>query len=149
LKSYPEIYKKLEKFEGAFDERVRYLLEKYRSNIMGPDKFAMFDTIDVKGKGFLGKHFSTTELKRRDVPWTIYYGFPKGITDEEIKKTEEYKEINELRDFLEGTRQFNERLEIYRELAGDLAWLSQKIEMGQPLEGKCSLCPRVRILEEK
>ena len=59
------------------------------------------------------------------------------------------KEINELRDFLDDAKAFNERFAIYRELAGDVAVLSLKVEMGQTLEGSCSMFPMVTFIEKK
>lgn len=40
-----------------------------------------------------------------------------------------------------------EKSEIYKELAGDIHLLMLKIKMGQPLEGVCSICPKIKILE--
>jgi len=148
LKSYPEIYQKLERFEHAFDERTRFLLEKHGNKIKDSSQFMIIDPVKVKGKGFLGKFVGETKWKRREVPWTIDYGHAE-MTQEEFEKSEDYKEIIELRDFLEDTEKFSKRFEIYGELAGDLAVLCRKIDMGQPLEGRCLLCPKVKIVEDK
>jgi len=141
LKSYPEAYQKLERFEEVFSERVRELFHKYGHRIRTPDRFMMMHFEKKKGKGFLGKIFGETVLVKDDVPYMIDWG-PEEPTEEEMK------EINELRDFLDNTKVFNERFAVYRELAGDIAMLSLKVEMGQPLEGSCTICPKVDILEE-
>ena len=148
LRSYPETCAKLEKFEKFFDGRVRELLRKHGSKIRTPDTFMLLDPVKVKGKGLLGGLFSTTEFKRRKVPYMLDFGDHPEIKDiNELKKTEEYKELMELREFLDDTKKFNERFEVYGELARDLAVLSLRIEMGEPLEGKCSLCPNIKIKE--
>jgi hypothetical protein len=147
LRSYPETYEKLEKFEGVFNERVRELLQKHGHKIRTPNRFMILDPVKVEGKGFFGRVFGETKYKLRDVPYMIDFGHPeiKGIN--ELKKTPEWKEINELRDFLDNTKAFSERFALYGELAGDIAVLCLKIEMGQPLEGTCPLCPKVRIAD--
>jgi hypothetical protein len=142
LKSYPEIYGKLGKFEKAFNDRVRELLEKHGDKIRTPDKFFILDPVTMKKKGFLGKlGISETKFRRRDVPFMIAW---KGELNES-----EIRDVKELRDLLENTKAFNERFEIYREFAGDISLLILKIEMGEPLEGKCFLCPRITIKERK
>jgi hypothetical protein len=136
---YPEIYAKLEKFESVFTERIRYLLAKHGNKIKVQGKDFMIFIPEVKKReGFLGKlGFNDVELKKVDVPFLI-----------EGEKKEEEKELLELRDFLSDTKTLNEQFEVYRELAGDISLLILKIEMGEPLEGKCSsLCPKVRIME--
>ena len=35
--------------------------------------------------------------------------------------------------------------ESYKKLAGDISFLTLKVEHGQPLEGTCGLCPKVKI----
>jgi len=41
-----------------------------------------------------------------------------------------------------------ERFEVYQELAGDIRSIIEKVKIGiEPLEGKCSKCPKVRIRE--
>jgi hypothetical protein len=145
LRSYPEIFQRLEVFEKEFNERVRELLEKYGKYIMMPDKFMMWDPVKVKGKGFLGKFFSQTEFIKRDIPYMIRLPQNEVKDFEEFEKTEEYRELDELRDFLDDTKRFNERFKIYGELTGDIAGLCLKIEMGQPLEGTCSLCPKIKL----
>ena len=135
---YPEIYAKLEKFESEFTERIRYLLVKHGDKIkVGGRDFMLLIPEVKKKKGFLGKlGFNDVEFKKVDIPFLI-----------EGRKKEEEKELLELRDFLSDTKAFNERFEVYRDLAGDISLLILKIEMGEPLEGKCSLCPKVRIME--
>jgi hypothetical protein len=136
---YPEIYAKLEKFESVFTERIRYLLAKHGDKIKvgGRDFMLLIPEVKKRG-GFLGKFgFNDVEFKKVDIPFLIEAG-----------KKEEEKELLELRDFLSDAKAFNERFEVYRDLAGDISLLILKIEMGEPLEGKCSpLCPKVRIME--
>jgi hypothetical protein len=147
LRSYPETYRKLEKFEKVFNERVRELLEKYGHLIRTPDQFVFFDTVKVKGKGPLGKFFSETKFKKRNLPYML--DFPEHLKDKEfneLKKTQEYRDLKELRDFLDNTGAFNERFELYGDLARDIYMLSLKVEVGlTPFEGSCSLCPKVQI----
>jgi len=149
LRSYPETYEKLEKFEDVFNERIRELLQKHGHRIRTPDRFMILDPVKVEGKGFFGKVFGETRFKMRDVPYMIDFGYPEIKDINELKKTPEWKEINELRDFLDKSRAFSEKLAFYGELAGDIAVLCLKIEMGQPLEGTCTICPKVHISEEK
>jgi len=51
------------------------------------------------------------------------------------------KEIEELR------KGWGKTLDIYRELAGELELLRMRINMRQPLQGKCRICPQVSIKE--
>jgi len=141
LRSYPEIYHKLEKFEEAFNERVRGLLQKYGHKIKTSDRFWVMHWEKRKGKGFFGKIFGEWGLVKDEVPYMIEWGSTKP-------SEAEMKEINELRDFLDDTEAFNERFEIYHELAGDIYVLMLKVEMGSPLEGSCSLCPKITIKQK-
>ena len=134
LRFYPETYRKLEKFEEAFNERVRELLHKHGHKIKTSSDFWILEPVKVKGK-----FFSRTKFVKKNVPFVI------GDYTEKLSETD-LKEMKELRDLLEDTKAFNERFEIYRELAGDISLLIQKIEIGlEPLEGKCSLCPKIKI----
>ena len=154
LRFYPKIFVKLEKFEEVFNKRVRYLLENHEKKIVGPESMMILDPIKVKGKGPLGKLFSKTKFKKRDSSFTIQMDSSE-MKFEELEKTEEYKEVKELRDFLEGNTKFHDRFELFKELTGDLELLSLKIDWGQPLEGKCKHCPNIKFspsnhyLEEK
>ncbi len=67
LTSYPEIYRKLEKFEELFNKRVRELLHKHGDKIRTPDSFRIWDPVKVKGKGVFGKLFGETRFVRRDI----------------------------------------------------------------------------------
>lgn len=148
LKSYPNIYQKLEKLEAAFDERIRYLLSKHGSRVKGPNEFLILDPVKVKRRGFLGRFFYETKFKRRNVPYMIDLSHP-GMAYEDFVKSESYREIVELKKFLDDGEKVAEMFEVYGELAADLAVLALKVEMGQPLEGKCALCPKVKILKDK
>lgn len=134
---YPEIYKKLEKLEELFSDRVRYLFQKYGHRVLTPDRFEVMHFEKRKGKGFFGKLFGESVLVKEDIMLAI-----------DLSKAEpnEIKELHELRDLLASAKTFNERFEIYRELAGDVSLLIRKVEIGlEPLEGKCSLCPKIEI----
>ena len=144
LRSYPEISEKLEKFEKVFNKRVRYLLEKHGSKIRGPESFMILDPIKVKGKSPLGKIFSKTEFKKRDIPFAIQMDSSE-MKFEELEKTEEYKEVKELRDFLEDNTAIYNRLKIFKDLAGDLDLLALQIEWNEPLEGRCKRCPNIKF----
>jgi|GEM_PF-2894847 len=148
LRSYPAIYQRLEAFELAFNDRVRELFEKYGKYIKTPDQFMVLDYVKVPGKGPLGRIFSQTRLKKRDLPYAIEYPDLPNIKNREgFEKTVEFREIKELTDFLDDTEAFSKRFENYGELAGEITKLSLRVEMGQPLEGTCSLCPKVRIID--
>jgi len=88
-------------------------------------------------------HFSKTKFIKKNVPFVI------GDYTKKLSETD-LKEMKELRDLLEDTKTFNERFEVYREFAGDISLLIQKVEIGlDPLEGKCSLCPRITVGEKE
>ena len=137
LRFYPETYRKLEKFEEAFNERVRELFHKQGHRIITSSNFLRLESVQVKGR-----FFSRTKFVKKNVPLMI------GDYEKNLSETD-LKEIKELRDLLEDTKAFNERFEIYRELAGDISLLIAKVEVGlEPLEGKCSLCPSITISEK-
>jgi len=138
LRNYPEIFEKFEKFEKVFNKRIRYLLEKHGSKIRGPNFLTILDPIKVKRKGTF-RFFSQTKYKRRDVPFSIRMEHP-DMNYEEFKKTEEFKEVMELRDFLEANGNFTKRFDDYKDLAGKIESLCLKIEWNNPLKGVCSLC---------
>ena len=142
LRSYPEIYRKLEKFEELSNKRVRELLQKHGDKIRTPDSFMILDPVKVKGKGVFGKLFGETRFVRRNIPYMIAWGKTQP-------SEAEMREINELRDLLDNTKAFNEMFDIYRELAGDISLLIQRVQIGfEPLEGKCSRCPNIKIVEK-
>jgi ribosomal protein S8 len=101
----------------------------------------ILDPITIKKEGFLGRLGATeTKLKKRDVPYMIDW---KGnLTEEQIK------EIKELQAILDDKVSIHKEFQLFRELAGDLSVLVLRTEMGTPLEGRCSLCPNVKILEK-
>lgn len=109
---------------------------------MTPDSFMIWRPVKTKGKSVLGKVFGEIKYRKMDVPYLIEWG--KTMPSEA-----EMKEINELRDLLDDTKAFSERFETYRDFAGDISLLVLKVEMGEPLEGTCSLCPKVKIIEKK
>jgi hypothetical protein len=138
LKHYPEIFVKLEKFEELYSQRERQLCKKYESKIKTAENFMILDPVQKKGKGILGRFSSETKFVRRKVPYIIDWGEDRPTTDE-------MKEIDELRTFLDE-KVFTEKFEIYGELAKDIHSLIFKITISkEPLEGKCSLCPKIRI----
>jgi len=142
LKSYPEIYQKHVKFDELFNQKIRKLFSKYRDRIKLPGRdFMILDPITIKKEGFLGRLGATeTKFKKRDVPYMIDW---KGnLTEEQIK------EIKELQAILDNKASIHKEFQLFRELAGDLSVLVLKTEMGTPLEGRCSLCPNVKILEK-
>lgn len=57
----------------------------------------------------------------------------------------ERNELQELETMLLDTGAYNANYDVYRGLAGDISLLSLKVEMGEPLEGRCSLCPHITI----
>jgi hypothetical protein len=142
LKSYPEIYQKHMKFDELFNQKIRKLFSKYRDRIKLPGRdFMILDPITIKKEGFLGRLGATeTKFKKRDVPYMIDW---KGnLTEDQIK------EIKELQAILDDKVSIHKEFQLFRELAGDLSVLVLKTEMGTPLEGRCSLCPNVKILEK-
>jgi len=142
LKSYPAIYQKHMKFDELFNRKIRKLFSKYRDRIKLPGRdFMILDPITIKKEGFLGRLGATeTKLKKRDVPYMIDW---KGnLTEEQIK------EIKELQAILDDKVSIHKEFQLFRELAGDLSVLVLRTEMGTPLEGRCSLCPNVKILEK-
>ncbi|MEM1589675.1 MAG: hypothetical protein QXQ47_02300 [Candidatus Bathyarchaeia archaeon] len=132
---YPEIHHKLEKFETVYNSRFRYLFGKYKDRILTPDKFMLLRPVKVKK----GRFFSNTEL----VPVPVQY-----IIKTEGANPDELKEIDELSNLLRGVVTSLETERVYKELVGDISLLILKIEMGEPLDGKCFLCPKIRIEEE-
>ena len=112
LKSYPEIYHKLEEFEKGLADFNKKLLqnEKLLQDLYNPDRRGPF--------GFIPFYENLDPTRPRE---------------EDIKEKLGGKELKAL-------------LEIYRELSGHISLLSLKIENGQPLEGICPLCPRVKIM---
>jgi hypothetical protein len=142
LKSYPEIYQKHMEFDELFNQKLRKLFSKYRDRIKLPGRdFIILDPVTIKKEGFLGKLEATeTKFKKRDVPYMIDW---KGnLTEEQIK------EIKELQAILDDKASIHKEFQLFRELAGDLSVLVLRTEMGTPLEGRCSLCPNVKILEK-
>jgi len=142
LKSYPEIYQKHMEFDKLFNQKIRKLFSKYRDRIKLPGRdFVILDPITIKKEGFLGRLGATeTKLKKRDVPYMIDW---KGnLTEDQIK------EIKELQAILDDKVSIHKEFQLFRELAGDLSVLILRTEMGTPLEGRCSLCPNVMILEK-
>jgi hypothetical protein len=111
LKSYPEIIRRLKKFEKAFAG----LNEKL-----------------VQNKEMLAQHRVNAELGG-PFRFSAFYDEWNPATSKE----------SELKDKL--GKELKSFLDIYRPLAGDISLLELKIEMGQPLEGACSLCPKVKI----
>ena len=98
----------------------------------------MYHPEKVKGKGVFGKIIGETRYVRRNLPYVIKM--------ETAPSEEEMKDINELRDFLDNRKAFNERFKLFRELASDINEIIQKIEIGlDPLEGKCIRCPSIHI----
>lgn len=104
LKSYPEIYRPLGKFEKVFNEENKELLQKYNPELAGSDPFMLISI---------------------------------------IPRLESRNPI-ETRTLLDKLKPF---LDLYREFSGRICELQLKIEMGEPLEGMCHLCPRVQILK--
>lgn len=134
LKSgYPDIYQRHEKLEQLFNERVRELLQKHRSKIKTPNRFMLMHF--EKSKGF-GKLFDKQELVEGDVPYFI---------DESELSEAEKKEVKELKSWLDESRAFDKRFAVYYYFSADIAQLSFKVDMGKPIEGVCSICPKVRI----
>jgi DNA-binding HxlR family transcriptional regulator len=129
-KGYPDIHSKLEKFETVFDE--------VRSFYSGLSK--MDGALKMDGKVY-------EELKRKDPLEAAEHrkrtqGFEqrfRGLVAKELVELEP-RLMHLLEDGTEEKR-------VYTEFVGALSVLSSKIEMGEPLEGKCSLCPKVRIQE--
>jgi len=143
LKSYPETYVNHKTFARIFNQRLRDLLSKYGNRIKLPGRdFIRLEPVAIKKNGFLGKLGATeTIFKRKDVPYMM--DLEGNLNEQQIQ------EIKELETALLNKKAFNEKYEIYRQLAGDISVLILKIEMGEPLEGHCSLCPKVRILDKK
>jgi len=142
LKSYPDIYQKHIEFTSLFNERVKELLKKYGSMIKLPGRdFLLLDPVTTKRKGFLGKLGVTeTGFRTNNPDYMIKWA------SKEPPPPAEMKEIDELRNLIDDTKVFNEKLEVYRQLAGDILLLIFKVEVGgTPLEGRCSLCPHIAI----
>lgn len=112
LKSYPEIYSKLEEYEKAFTKMNRKLMQnrevlsKFYNRPLDP--FAFIED----------------------------YNKFKPTTPEEEKLKDELK------------KEFDEFWEDYRPLKEKLYSLELSIKHWEPLEGKCSLCREVKIMEE-
>ena len=61
----------------------------------------------------------------------------------------EREEIKEFQNYLTDKKTFNDMLAGGREFIADISELILKIKSGEPLEGKCSLCPKVTIADRK
>jgi hypothetical protein len=79
-------------------------------------------------------------LSRVPVPYAIN---TTGLSEEEQKET------NELNELLSDLESFNQRFQAYKEVAEEISLLILRIEMGEALDGKCDLCPRITIREPK
>ena len=134
LRSYPNIFQKISNPNYV---RIADLIGKYHDKVM--IKFG--DTVKSKRKGLLGKiGVSKTEFKLRDVPWTI--------VSEESENTQENKELKEFQNYLMDKKLFNEMITNHHDFVADISELIVKTKSGEPLEGKCSLCPKVTIYEK-
>jgi len=138
LRFYPETYRKLEKFEDAFNERVRELFHKQGHRIKTSSDFWVLEPVKIKGR-----FFSKTKFVKKNIPFVVG-DYEKNLTETDLK------EMKELKDLLEDPVTLNKRFEIFRELAGDISLLIAKVEVGlEPLEGKCSLCPNITIAKDQ
>lgn len=118
LRSYLEIYRKLEKLEEVIIPKNEELLKKILQSIKDPNK----------------------RLERfKYHPFQLIPFFLLWNPEDPIDKETRDNLAAELKPILEPY------LDIFPSLSGDLKRLEIKVKMGTPLEGHCSVCPDIRI----
>jgi hypothetical protein len=118
LRSYPEIYQKLEKLEEVANQETEELIQRILQSINDPHK--RFD------------RFKYHPLQL--IPFFLTWS-PENPIDIETRENL----ASELKPILEPY------FDVFRSLSGDLSFLEFQVKMGQPLEGRCSLCPKIAI----
>ena len=117
LRSYPEIYKNLEKLEEVTSQKNEELIQRISQSINDPRK-----RLDqYKYHPF------------QIIPFLLTWNpSPDDV---------------ETRDNLVAALKpdFEDCFQTYREFSGDVSLLKLKVEMGTPLEGKCFSCPKIKI----
>ena len=120
LRSYPEIYQKLEKLEAVVNPKNKALIQKHSQSVM--DRYKIDD------------------------PFVIFSFIVKWNPANSEDTTQRDRLLNELKPHLESL--LKPYFDIYREFSGDISLLELKIKMGTPLEGRCFLCPKVKIVNK-
>lgn len=83
------------------------------------------------------------KMKNKTLPF-----FPERLIN--IVSMREYEETLKLmpQKIVEKAKNIQEkRFKNYQKLVGELLFIIMKIRMGDPLKGKCNLCPRIHIIE--
>lgn len=153
LRSYPEVYQKLTKFRDLQQKQVGKLFGMIKGRIKTPDKMWTMHFEKRKTESFIGRIFGESVLVKEDVPYYLgpftlkelgeiqkLLGHPTRIYESGKGDKKEYMIHGPIR-----VAMLDEMFELYREIAGDISLLILKVDNGEPLEGICSLCPKVKI----
>ena len=117
LRSYPEVYKNLEKLEKLISPKNKELIQRISQSISDPHK---------RLEQYMYHPFQL-----------IHFLLAWKPSPDEV----------ETRDNLLAALKpdFEDSFPIIREFSGDISLLKFKVEMGTPLEGKCFSCPKIKI----
>ncbi len=117
LRSYPEIYKNLEKLEELTSPKNKELIQRISQSISDPHK--------------------KLERYKYHPFQLIFFLLAWNPSPDDVKT----------RDNLVAALKpdFEDSFPIIRDFSGDISLLKLKVEMGTPLEGKCFSCPKIKI----
>jgi hypothetical protein len=157
LMNYPEIYQKVERFRDLDQKQAGKLFEKVKGKIVPPDKMFSAHYEKRKGDTFMGRIFGEHVLIKDNVPYHLG-PFSKNELQDVLRLLEQPAtlQIDKIGDkdecFIRGpvrARMLDEIFELYGQLAHDISILMLKIDHGEPLQGKCLICPKVRVEEKR
>jgi len=116
---YPEIYEKLLKIEAFFGKRLEK--KEQRDKNLRMESFRVFD-----------EHYLAQKAFRGDVTW-IY---------------DVHKAIHTSYDVLYDIVINEDMINLSTALSRDLLFIASKVINGEPLKGKCPLCPNIKVLNK-
>ncbi len=155
---YSETYSKIQKYRKLNDETqgvfIKLMQSFGRAKFFTSDKFRMFDWEKVESKSFFKKIFPKYKMKRIDIPYAYMFQ-SKEQAQQALKEANAVARMTVDPEgkcsvlgpiyFSEPRNKIQKIIEIYGEIGKDIKTLILLIHHGQPLKGKCKLCPQVKI----
>ncbi|MEJ5327729.1 MAG: hypothetical protein WHU54_05720 [Candidatus Bathyarchaeia archaeon] len=128
---YPKIYEKLLKIEEFIKERKKQEQEKSKNDIFEEAERIRMEWLSIGGL-LMGKCDFAEQITKNDSSW-------KYNIENEIRRSCDMF-------YMKGANK--NVIDLFAELARDVLLLASKVENGEPLKGKCPLCPEIRILQQ-